>query len=163
MCKRVFLCAAWIGLCLFLKNGSACEPCLSTLTLQETARAADLIITGRKVAQYPPKGMGAVFGGPDWIRVEVYDVLKGQEQRDSIKINSYNGMCGYGVVINDEEVYIMFLQKAQNNMVDYDSVNGGCAVKSLLIKNGLVAYNDSMVAMDIITVMIDEALMPPNP
>ena len=110
-------------------SARACEPCLKILNLEETVKAAELILVGRRT-DYSPKEKERRKGqeGPDTIQVKVREVLKGNLQQGSrIKVNSWDGMCPYGILA-DEKVYLMLLIKRKR--ADYwDTVNNGCSQK----------------------------------
>lgn len=119
----------------------ACEPCAEILGLEETAAQADLIIIGQKIAEGPHTGVG----GPDWIMVKVIEILKGQVENEQIQVNSWDGMCAYGIVVDDNEAYVMFLEKGSDQ---YDTVEFGCAVTTLPIKGEGVELEGQVVPID---------------
>ena len=91
--------------------------------LAQTAEAADLIVIGQRASEGSPTG-GAPVGGPGWIWVQVLEVLKGKVDGNHIQVNSWDGMCAYGIVVGGE-TYVMFL--AWNGGM-YDAMNFGYAV-----------------------------------
>ncbi|MBI4441227.1 hypothetical protein HY639_03600 [Candidatus Woesearchaeota archaeon] len=115
----------------------ACEPCVSKLDLTETARQADVIIIGKRVGAAPyAEGKGP--GGPEWVDIAVSQTIKGQSGQDILRVNSWDGMCPYGIVIGNNS-YVLFLQKRQNaDGFQYDAVNSGCAEKAFVVENGVV-------------------------
>jgi len=88
----------------------ACEPCGNSLDFNETVRRSDLVIIGEKFSDGPWTGLRDSQAGPDWIEVKVHDVLKGESNEDAITINSWNGMCSYGILIGDGK-HIIFLKR----------------------------------------------------
>jgi len=78
--KKVIFLICFIYLACFSLSAYACEPCGSTLDLNETIQQADLIIIGKKIKDGPhtdPRPEG--YGGPDWIIVKIERVLKGKK------------------------------------------------------------------------------------
>lgn len=138
-----------IVLVLFSPPAQACEPCLKILNLEQTVKAADLIIVGQRT-DYSPKEKDRVKRqlGPDTIRVKVREVLKGNLKKGvRIKVNSWDGMCPYGILA-DDKVYVMLLIKRKR--VDYwDTVNNGCSRKSFPVEEGQVVLGgDSLSVPD---------------
>ena len=59
-------------------NVLACEPCPSTLNLQETINNSDLIIIGQKVSDI---GNDTFSGRPEGMNVKVIKILKGADNK----------------------------------------------------------------------------------
>ncbi len=117
----------------------ACEPCPEVLTFEESVAAADVIIIGERVGNGPSTG-----DGPDWITVKVYEVLKGSVPDDRIQVNSWNGMCPYGIVVEDG-LYVMILGEYSEG---YDAVHWGCSVKTFPVESEMVMMGDGPVSID---------------
>jgi hypothetical protein len=117
----------------------ACQPCPEVLTFDESVAEADAIIIGERVGSGPSTG-----DGPDWITVKVYEVLKGSVDEQRIRVNSWNGMCAYGIVVEDG-LYVMILSKYEN---EYDAVHGGCGVKTFPVESEMVMMADGPVPVD---------------
>ncbi|MBN1121114.1 MAG: hypothetical protein JXJ17_08550 [Anaerolineae bacterium] len=117
----------------------ACEPCPEVLTFEETVAEADVIIIGERVGLGPSTG-----DGPDWITVKVYEVLKGSVSENRIRINSWDGMCPYGIVVEDG-LYVMILDEYSGG---YDSVHWGCGVKTFPVESEMVMMGDGPVPVD---------------
>ena len=126
----------------------ACEPCVKALNLEESINKSDLIIVGAKVAQ-GPAASDVGPGGPEWIEVKVTRILKGNIKEDKIKVNSWDGMCPYGIIV-DEKYYAMLLAERKSSYADYqyDAVDFGCAVKTLLVENNMVNVEGKGVSID---------------
>ena len=87
-----------------ISSGFCCEPCKEILGFQETVKKADLIVIGRKTAESTPvPAREQSDSGPESITVQVSKTLKGKAPR-TIKVNSWDGMCPYGIVI-DHKTY----------------------------------------------------------
>jgi hypothetical protein len=125
-----------LSLILF-RRGYACEPCAYILTLEETAEKADLIVIGHALDGITPAEFGGDFVGPDWMTIEVTHVIKGELSDNTIRVNSWNGMCQYGIVLGDDAPYVIFLQDLGDM---YDAVEHGCAVKTLPVFDSFVEY-----------------------
>ena len=115
----------------------ACQPCATTLTLAETSKQSDLIIIGQKIKEGPSSDFLGAIRGPDWIDIKVIRVLKGKESQEVIRVNSWDGMCSFGIAVNDK-TYLIFLQKRippATEDYQYDAVNQGCSVKVYQIED----------------------------
>lgn len=111
----------------------ACEPCAQSLTLQQTADQAGLIIMGTRTTPVQPnEKMGE--GGPEYIMYDVQAVLKGQYGANAIKILGWQSMCDYGVVVEPERPYVIFLTK-QAGSDYYKPLNNGCSVKAMRLSS----------------------------
>lgn len=124
-----------LGSLVFAQIGTAmaCEPCHEKAwDLPRTVRKAELIIVGRRVG--PEAGVIGTPSqpGPETIPVDVVRVLKGRDDRKEITVDSWHGMCDYGIVVDDRP-YVMLLTRAlsQGREAEYGPVNLGCAVKTL--------------------------------
>ncbi len=128
-----------------------CEPCVKALNFFETSAKADLIIIGEKYKE----GRVNVLGQPEDIEVKVLKVLKGKVGSSVLKVNSWDGMCPYGIVIDDKH-YVIFLEKRQvpGENFEYDAVDRGCSIKTLLIEHDTVNFNGMMVPLDVFTGML---------
>lgn len=123
--KRLSLIAVTIGIFSFIPLIYACEPCEEELGFEETAKKADLIIIGQKVSESPdtnPSGGGP--SGPDCIELKAFKVLKGNNDENKIRVNSWDAMCDYGIVV-DDKTYVMFL-------VHYEDRDANDKIQSLL-------------------------------
>jgi len=147
-----------------LSEVQACQPCPIKLDFEDTVKASDLIVIGRKIGEYPSPEMALPNQfGPDWLRIEVQEALKGYCDARIIKVNSYNGMCPYGITINDENQYILFLQKANVDYIDYDAVNHGCAEKTFSITDNQVKYQAKLMPLKIFRMMIQSVIEETQP
>ena len=141
MRKWFFLAATLIlGLLMVTHSARACEPCMESLNLEDTTAAADLIVIGRLVREGPSTG-----NGPDWIEIEILEVWKGQAPQSEIRANSWNGMCAYGIILPDREPYLIFLESKGEF---YDAVNYGCAVRSMLVGDDQITYEDHAYSLE---------------
>jgi hypothetical protein len=120
-------------------DAHACEPCQNIATFDEAAEAAQLIIVGQVVAEGPSTG-----SGPDWITVQVIDVLKGTPPDTQIRVNSWDGMCGYGIILNRGEQAVMLLTDGGDQFV---TVNYGCAISQYAMSGSDVIVDDQPVAL----------------
>lgn len=120
-------------------QAKACEPCEAILSLEDTAAQADLVIIGRLTKEGPATDDGEGWGGPEWIEIEVVEVFKGRPSGEQVRVNSWSGMCPYGITLNDANEHLIFLQETSGG---YDAVNYGCAVKQLTIQEGRVIIGD---------------------
>ena len=128
-------------------DAHACEPCAQYLSFEETVSAADLIIIGQKAGEGPLSD--AVPGGPEWIAVKVIKVLKGEPSAAVIKVNSWDAMCGYGIVVADNP-YVMLLQKRNvaHEDYEYDAVRYGCGVKTYRVDGDRIYFEDQKIGFD---------------
>ena len=130
----------FLGIILLTNSARACEPCVEILDVEQTTAAAELIIIGRLVREGPSTG-----SGPDWLEIEVLEVWKGELAQRRIQVNSWDGMCAYGVILFDHEPHLIFLVK-QGDM--YDTVEAGCAVRSMLIEGDQIKTEEGLVPLD---------------
>ena len=136
----------------------ACQPCPEVLTFEQTVRQSDLIIVGQQAGQYPPAGFVSTPFDPEWIRVEVLRVLKGTATPDAITVNSYDGMCPRGIVLEDDGRYVFFLAVSSHGDIAYDAVHDGCALKVLPVNGNRVTLNGKAVLLDIFSIMLERIL-----
>ena len=150
--KNYFL-TAWLLIILMCDNLAVlgCEPCPEEIDIKETYRRADLVIVGEKFSEGPSSNTQP--SGPEWIEVQTSKIIKGISDSNHFKINSWDGMCGYGIVI-DEKTYVIFLEKKSPHKdftwddYAYDAINSGCSVKTLLIENGEVNFNNEKIPLE---------------
>jgi hypothetical protein len=121
-------------------SARACEPCVEILDLEQTTAAAELIVIGRLVREGPSTG-----SGPDWLDIEILEVWKGALDQDRIRVNSWDGMCAYGVILFDHEPHLIFLEKRGDI---FDAVENGCAVRSILIEGDLIHTEGGLAPLD---------------
>jgi hypothetical protein len=121
----------------------AFEPCSSTLNFEETVEKSDLIIIGQRT-DFSPDEQDSFETVPDSINVRIIEILHGDTNRNQITINSWDGMCGYGIVV-DDKTYVMLLQERDDI---YDAVDFGCSVKTFPVDNGLVDFNGDKISID---------------
>jgi hypothetical protein len=153
---------------IFAQPAHACEPCLEVLTLEETAAVADLVIIGKKVKNGPNVNGGGIGSSPDWIEVKVIEVLKGEIEETTIKVNSWNGMCAYGIVIEDKGEHLIFLQKVDpstHDGIQYDAVEWGCAVTRYPIEDDIVIkeYEEQRIPLDEFLALLELERKEPEP
>lgn len=141
--KKTFIIAGIIFSFLFTVSiVYACQPCPSTLNFEETVEKSDLIIIGQRT-DFSPDEQDS-FEGPDSINVKIIEILKGNTNQNQIIVNSWNGMCEYGIVV-DEKKYVMLLQEKDGM---YDAVDFGCSVKTFSVENDLVEFNGDKISID---------------
>ncbi len=122
---------------------SACTPCQETLNLKQTVEKSDLIIIGQRT-EYSLNEKDS-YPGPDTIYVKIIDVLKGSTSKYQISVNSWDGFCPYGIVVDDKQ-YVMFLQKIDYNY--YDAINSGCSFRTLLVENEMIDFGGNKINID---------------
>jgi hypothetical protein len=144
MKKYLILFISLIFLLAYAAPARACEPCYRILTLEETTESAALVIIGKLVR----KGLSTgdyPQGGPDWIEVQVLETLKGTQGATKIRVNSWDGMCNYGILLPDKRDYVIFLAEGEDL---YKAVDIGCAAKQFPIEDGMVEMDDESVPLD---------------
>ena len=126
-----------------------CEPCAEVLNFKETVQQADLIVLGEKAGNGPLIGLSYFPDAASWIEIDILDILKGQEAQKRIRVNSWNGMCGYGIVIGEGQ-HVIFLVKTENSPGghQYDAVNYGCSVKTYPVKDDRVIFNGKDISKE---------------
>ncbi len=121
----------------------ACQPCGSSLNFEETAAKADLIIIGQRT-DFSSNEQDSFSNLPDSINVKIFEILKGDIKQNEIIINSWNGMCGYGITV-DDAIYVMFLQE---KVEIYDAIDSGCSIKTYLIEDDKVNFEGKKILID---------------
>lgn len=121
----------------------ACQPCAESFDWIETARSADVVVVGRKLDESAEEDAG----GPDWIDLMVDDELIGTAISEVVRVNSWDGMCPYGVQINGREPHIVFLKSANlsRTRAHYTAVAQGCGAKALPIVDDHVVVNETRI------------------
>lgn len=51
-----------------------------------------------------------------------------------ITVNSWDGMCDYGIIADEKEYLMILVRKPEQ----YDAVNNGCSVKQGVVEGGKV-------------------------
>lgn len=123
----------------------ACEPCTrdASMNFEATARAADLIIIGRR-ENFSPDELTHGVGGPETITVKVVQKLKGETSAAEITVKSWSGMCPYGIVLNDNKPHVIFLKKSDKTYRAVDM----CSVKSYAVEDDAVLFEDQRISVE---------------
>lgn len=121
----------------------ACQPCAATLDMDDSIMQADVVIAGRRL-DYDPQEQAMRPGGPDTVTVSILRVFKGSVAEPTILVNSWDGMCPYGIVVDDQP-YVMILKRRENL---YDPVNLGCAVITLRVVGDIVEIAGEWMSLD---------------
>lgn len=140
--KKTILGIAFILIIFTNSEVNACEPCsIEKFDFETTVKHADLIIMGEKISEELSTEPKSLPSEPAWIKVKVLDVLKGKESEREIKVHSWSGMCGYGIVVGEGK-YIMFLSERKHDSEDfqYGAVNYGCSVKTYPVEENMVVF-----------------------
>ncbi len=122
----------------------ACEACQKILDFAGTARKSDLIAIAERVNDSEQSNNLKSTGKPDWIEIKVSRVLKGSLAKEAIRVNSWDGMCQYGLDLKEGKSYVVFLVKRTDAPCDhceYDAVEYGCSVRAYPVENDRV-YKD---------------------
>ena len=135
----ITLALGWFG------RARACEPCVNVLSLEETAARAELIVIGHGLDGITPPEFDGDFVGPDWITVEITQIILGHVEENHIRVNSWDGMCPYGIILHDARSYFMFLQEKGGI---YDAVEYGCAIKTLPVIGSFVEYQGERLPIE---------------
>lgn len=153
MKRKILLGAVIIFLVLGNSRIYACTPCAETFDFEATAKHADLIIIGEKISEGPWTGPKGSQAGPEWTDVKILDVLKGENSKGKIRVNSWDGMCDYGIVIGEGK-YIIFLAEREVDDEDYqyDTVHYSCSVKTYPVEDNVVLFGSGEEKKEEITV-----------
>lgn len=137
----------------------ACQPCRAKLNFEDTVKRADLIIMGKKIGD---KGKMARVGRDKFhhegSKIKIFRVFKGQTNKDTIDVRCLYGMCGYGICVEDNKLYVIFLSNPKSNGdgYDYASVNSGCAVKYYEVMGNSVVMDGVSVPVSQFEKMISD-------
>jgi|GEM_PF-5357107 len=128
----------------FSQQALACSPCVTTLNLQQSLDLSKAVIVGTRITPQTPEEM-KYESGPEWVEIRVSDVLKGDAQPgQTIKAKAWSQMCQFGIVTPPGESYVMILRKSGEY---YDSLDFGCSVKTLKVKDGTVDTKDGTITL----------------
>lgn len=152
--KRIF---ALIAALLALPGAAlACQPCQETWNFEKTAAQADLVIVGERAIIHDRENRESF--GPPFVNIRVEQVLKGAEDDDVITVKSWSGMCDYGIYFKEGRRVIFLSDASQGHTdktsgfsignVQYDSVNMGCAQKTLPVEDGMVEIEGEKLSLD---------------
>lgn len=136
--------------------GFACQPCAKKLDFSGSLKAAELVIVGAKLGQHADLD-GGIPQGPEYIQVRVKQVLKGTPSGAEIKVNSWDAMCSYGIVVDNRD-YLMLLvsETSSHDGSEYDAVNNGCAVKQLLVEDRKVQIEGKELSVSDVKTLISK-------
>jgi len=135
------------------RYAAACSICDDPLPLLATARRADLIAVALRVGDAKTTDAGQRF--VKYAPFEVRQVLKGTPPTSQILVATQYGMCDYGVDVEPMRPSVLFLEAHGGQ---YETVRGGCAVRSLPVVNGKAVLRDISVSVD--TLGIELGLLP---
>lgn len=130
---------------------AACEPCAESWDLTRTAQEADLVVLAQKVREGSSTDHGRVLGerrpqgGPDWIDVKVLRTFKGGVSASRLRANSWDGMCRFGIVVDDRP-HVLFLMKPSSGN-EYQALNFGCSVTALPVEEDQVHLGEQTVSL----------------
>lgn len=146
MTKRLSKVAFFVSFILLNSSRAyPCTPCSDVLDLKETIERSEVIVVGqRRDTVKTENAEGLKKRGPDTVNVKVSKVLKGKSGPSVITVNSWDGECPYGVVLEDNAPHLLFLVKKAGF---YDSVAQGCSVRSLPILNDQVPIDGRMMSI----------------
>lgn len=117
----------------------ACEPCHRILTFEESYKAATLVIVGERSASIKPTN-DMKLSQPDSITGKILRTLKGQAGGAEITVNSWDGMCDYGITVGSGEHLMLLVRRGK----EYDTVNFGCSFKSAPVKNDSILVSGKL-------------------
>lgn len=136
-------CLAFLITSTFAFGAMACEPCMQTLSLDETYQQADLVILAESTPFDPDKMSKGDYNSDGIAEIDatVVKVLKGTYPEKTIRLKSWYGMCPYGFVFRYPQEVIAI--KAKEEGV-YTRINDGCDKNQLPYKDGLVDGKESL-------------------
>ena len=137
-----------IAIAIMATSAIACQPCQSKLDFEQSLQQADLVIVGKRIDYDPNEKM------PSSIKVNIIKVLKGEIKEAQIEVKSWYGMCGYGIVV-DDQIYVMILRKSLEMPGIYTTVDMGCSVTQLLVKSNKVSVGDKSMSIEDISKIIN--------
>jgi hypothetical protein len=119
----------------------ACQPCTSSLNLDQSLAKAALVIAGQRL------DYDADETQPQSIKVRVLSVMKGKIKEETISVRSWYQMCPYGIIV-DNQTYLMILTKSSEMPGMYEPVNSGCSVRTLLVKSDAVTIDGEKMSLE---------------
>ncbi len=127
-------------------NALACENCV-TPSLPEAWKQADLVLIARRTS---PTG-GAIScpvedSKQNHTEIRIEKTLKGKVDRDRLRVPACYGMCDYGLILEDTQPRLIFLQKeaGQNS---YRTLSL-CKAPELLVRGGKVEVGGKWLAIE---------------
>ena len=138
-----------IAIAIMATSAIACQPCQSKLDFEQSLQQADLVIVGKRIDYDPNEKM------PSSIKVNIIKVLKGEIKEAQIEVKSWYGMCGYGIVV-DDQIYVMILRKSLEMPGIYTTVDMGCSVTQLLVKSNKVSVGGKSMSIEDIAEIIGQ-------
>lgn len=112
------------------------EPCASSLNLEQTIEAADVIAVIR--LEKTEKANDPETGYIHHIAV-IKKILKGMPMASKVRIRADQGTCGDGINLRQGETSLVFLSQKK---AAYAAVNGACAIRKFTIKDNNVYMID---------------------
>ncbi|MDD4616656.1 MAG: hypothetical protein PHW76_06030 [Alphaproteobacteria bacterium] len=148
---------------LFLpREGVACERCLSTLSLEETISQADEIAVAERdpdenIAEPDPNATELDMSKlPEFIHLKILKVLKGEPLPPVVRVQSYSGMCRYGIYFRKGVTALVFLKRTPDF---YTSVAGGCSKTSIPLGGNTLNLDGKKITLQTFT----EKYLAPSP
>ena len=150
MQRKIKIALVSMALLIIASPTLACQPCFQQLGDQQSVEQADLVIIGSLSSSGPDSCPTDNCGGSDWIDIAVDEVIFGETLADTVRVNSWDGMCNYGITIENDKDYIILLDEEidENTDYEYDAVNMGCAVKTFLIDDDEIIFDDQIITVD---------------
>lgn len=131
---------------------AACELCPDDelLTLAETVAQADLIVIAQKIGDEDGRvTVPDPDGGPEWSTLQIREVLRGTASQPEIIVNSWEGMCSYGIIVGDQPVLLLLEESSSaDEPYQYDAVARGCGEKGYLVTNDSINLNGTVLSID---------------
>ena len=135
---------------LFACPASACEPCLTRSSLEQTVRQADVIA----LLQNDDRNSGGTLDArPELLELSVVQLYKGNIDTSSLLVRSWYGECAYGVQMRMNTKSIVFLQEVRDIATGqfdgtYKLVEDGCSEGQLPVSGNTVRLNDHWIPLD---------------
>ncbi|MFO0389088.1 MAG: hypothetical protein ACK502_05130 [Alphaproteobacteria bacterium] len=137
---------------MYSSKAMACEPCPSYWSVQDSLDAADLVIIGKRITPLQ-QGEDKLENTPEFVDIAVETVLKGKEERTTIRAKAWSSMCPYGIVTPPEKFYVMIMIKSKDGAY-YDSLNNGCAVSTITVNDNTLTTRDGTMTLEHFKTMI---------
>jgi len=120
----------------------ACQPCQKFISFEETVSRAQLVVIGTAVKEAVHENEGK---DDDFMVLRVDGVLKGTPVSGDIRVQSWSGMCPYGLFMENGTQAVVYLSPAGDA---WQTVGSGCAEPASEVKDGQVHTTKGAVALD---------------
>lgn len=137
--------AASVGVALSVLGAGvalACQPCQNYVSFEDTVARAQLVVIGTAMKEAVHEYDGE---NDDFMVLRVDGVLKGEKVSGDIRVQSWSGMCPYGLFMKNGTQAVVYLSPMDDA---WQIVGNGCAEPASPVEDGQVRTTKGVVALD---------------